>query len=670
MIDKKRRRTNLLVSASLSVFLAGCGIPDFAPDQLHLSRTDATIAGDKFEAEEAAKASIPALVQTSIAAPEAIAEGETFDVIATDVSVRDLLFALSRDSGINMDIDGRVKGVVSINAFDQSLDAILERLQRQVDFRVSRVGGALIITADTPYYRRYDVSFISISRTYTSSASTGTIGDAGASSISNSAENDFWAGIEEAVESILEQAKEVDEAPVAEGEEPTEESSGEPSSFNLNRNAGVLLVYANDKLQKEVASYLDKVLAIAKRQVLLEATIVEVSLSNDYAQGVDWSVFNSLADSGFALYQGGIIGAPVAAVNEILREFTQNFFRAAVGETGTQAATEAQARREYDAIVNARRARIDEVFGERGVINERSDPQLEFVANDNQPTAQPGQTAPPPQGRWFVTESGATGQLINQVATRDRAGGLQPIRPNADNFVTGVYRRGDISAAVELLDRFGDTKVLSSPRLSALNNQPALLRVGTQEIYFDIDVDEDVNQETGRVTERTFQVETQTVDTGFSMNVLPYIDGDGRIILNLRPAVNRLVGYVNAPTPANLGGGSASVQNRIPILAQRELETIIALEDGEIAVLGGLLEDRTNDDSNKVPGLSNLPGIGELLFKKERQNTRKTEFIVFIKARVVKNPSLRGDYSDFVKSLPDDTFFDRKGDKKKDGEEK
>ncbi len=650
MVDKKRRPTNLLVSASLSVFLAGCGIPDYAPDAKHLSLDEVTGAEDKAAAEVVENASIPALVQTSIAAPTALAEGETFDVIATDVSVRDLLFALSRDSGINMDIDGRVKGVVSINAFDQPLDLILERLQRQVDFRVTRLGGALVITPDTPYYQRYDVSFISIERTYSSSASTGSIGDSGASSISNSADNDFWNGIEDAVGNILAQAAEVDEAPVAEGEEPTEEAAGGPSSFNLNRNAGVLLVYANEELHKEVEAYLNKVLTIAKRQVLLEATIVEVSLSNDFAQGVDWSVFNSLAANGFALYQGGIIGAPVAAVNEILRDFTQTFQRTR-SVTGKENDTREQAELAWRNTINSRRQAIDETFGDRGIINERGDPELEFVPAE-------GATGSNRDGTWWITESSAAGQIINRVSTIDRAGGLQPVRPNADNFVTGVYRRGDISAAVELLDRFGDTKVLSSPRLSALNNQPALLRVGTQEIYFDIDVDEDVNQDTGRVTERTFQVETQTVDTGFSMNVLPYIDDDGSIILNLRPAVNRLVGYVNAPTPANLGGGSASVQNRIPILAQRELETIISLEDGEIAVLGGLLEDRTNDNSNSVPGLSDLPGVGKL-FQKTNQNTRKTEFIVFIKARIIKNPSVRGDYSDFVRSLPGEGFFKR-----------
>lgn len=662
------------MSASLSVFLAGCGMPDYAPDRLHLSHADVTGAEEKAAEEEAIDASIPALVQTSIAAPEAIAEGETFDVIATDVSVRDLLFALSRDSGINMDIDSRVKGVVSINAFDQPLDAILERLQRQVKFRVTRLGGALIITPDTPYYKRYDVSFISVTRSYTSSASTGSIGDSGASSISNSAENDFWSGIEDAIENILEQAEEVDDVQVAEGEEQTE-SDIEPSSFNLNRNAGVLLVFANEALHKEVEAYLDKVLAVAKRQVLLEATIVEVTLSNDFAQGVDWSIFNSLSSNGLALYQGGTLGGPVAALNEILRDVTYTLFAnpQQVGGTGTQATTRAAAQTEAnilrDALLN--RIRRDNI-GDRGIEGSYSPPTLEWVETTAAVAAipptqtNPGTPATPAQGYWQVTGGTLEAQILSRTPTIERAGGLEPIRPNPDSFITGVYRRGDISAAVELLDRFGDTKVLSSPRLSALNNQPALLRVGTQEVYFDIDVDETVNDETGRVTDRTFQVQTQTVDTGFSMNVLPYIDDDGRIILNLRPAVNRLVGYINAPTPTNLGGGSTAVQNRIPILAQRELETIIALEDGEIGVLGGLLEDRQTDASNSVPGLSELPGIGKL-FQKNNQETRKTEFIVFIKARIIHNPSVRGDYVDFVDRLPGGDFF-QNGDKKKDGE--
>ena len=661
MIHKIQRRSKLFVSASLSVFLAGCGMPDYAPSQLHLSQEDAGVVGSVSKGDKpavvATQNNIPALVQSSIAAPTAADKDETFDVIATNVPLRDVLFAFGRDAGINMDIDPRIEGLVSINAFDQPLEAILKRLQQQVSFRISRIGGALVIGPDVPYYQRYDVSFISIERSYSSSASTGSIGESGSSSISNNAENDFWAGIEEAVENILTTTESKPAAADGEDEEAGEEDGPEPF-FNLNRNAGLLLVYASDKVQREVAAYLDKVLDIAKRQVLLEATIVEVQLNNQYAQGVDWSLFNSLASEGFAAYQGGILGGPVAALSELTRVLTYTLFTETTVASGTEAGSRATAEAEARRQINFQVRNIREnIIGDRGVENSYTPPTLEFVANPAPPNAPDDYI---PTGRWVLSGGEIEANIVNQTSTEQRAGGLSPLRPNPDNFITGVYRHGDISAAVQLLDRFGDTKVLSSPRLSALNNQPALLRVGTQEIYFSIDVDEDVNADTGRVTERTFQIEPRTVDTGFSMNVLPYIDDDGRIILNLRPAVNRLIGYVNAPTPTNLGGGSAAVQNRIPILAQREMETIISLNDGEIAVLGGLLEERTSDDSNSVPGVSELPGVGEL-FKKKNQQTTKTEFIVFIKARIIKDPSVRGDYSDFVKLLPNDTFFDRDG---------
>ena len=656
-IHGANRRTakaqKLVVCASLSVFLAGCGSPNYAQSELHLSL-------EKTEANKpASPQSIPSLVRTSVTAPAltGAATPDTFDVVVTNVPVRDLLFALSRDAQINMDIDARVGGVVSINAIDQTLDAILERLKEQVDFRVTRVGDAMVIKPDEPYHKRYDISYLSLTRTYSSSASTGSIGEAGTSSVSNTADNDFWTGIEEAIGDILGTAGggggETGAVAALEGQdnaglvgavdESERRTTSEDSSYNLNRNAGVLLVFATDRLQKEVQAYLDKVLTVAKRQVLLEATIVEVQLSNDYAQGIDWSVFNSLAREGLAVYQGGLAGGPAALFNELTRTVTQTFGDNVPitinGRTPTDlTAAITEARRRFD----AERRRI---IADGGTVTE-----------SNAGTVTPVITGGTITGyQW----SGATidAEEFNETATAARGGGLQPTRQLGDNFFTGVYRSGDISAAVQLLDRFGDAKVLSSPRLSAMNNQPALLRVGTQEVYFNIESTEEVNEDTGRVTERTFTVEEETVDVGFSMNVLPYVGENGEIMLNLRPAVNRLVRYINAPVPPNLGGG-INVINQIPILAQREMETIVTLRDGEVAVLGGLLEDTTSDNSTGVPGLNKLPGIGSL-FENKNQTTRRTEFIVFIKARIVKNPSVHGDYADFLHLLPDSDFINR-----------
>ena len=263
----------------------------------------------------------------------------------------------------------------------------------------------------------------------------------------------------------------------------------------------------------------------------------------------------------------------------------------------------------------------------------------------------------PARGAQVQVTRTITGTRINQERTANRAGGLAPTSPRGDNFITGAYRSGDISAAVELLDRFGDAKILSSPRISALNNQPALLRVVDQEVYFNIEIDESVDGDSGQVTSREFTVEENTVDVGFSMNVLPQVSGTGEIILNLKPAVTRILDYRRAPTPAAFGG-SGLVDNLVPITRVRELESILSLRDGEVGVLGGLLEDRVSDDDTAVPGLSKLPGVGAL-FEKKDQQTFKTEFVVFIRASIIKTPTLHGDYSDYRELLPATDFLTR-----------
>ena len=150
-------------------------------------------------------------------------------------------------------------------------------------------------------------------------------------------------------------------------------------------------------------------------------------------------------------------------------------------------------------------------------------------------------------------------------------------------------------------------------------------------MYFNIEVNDTVNEETGQLTGREYTIEENTVDVGFVMNVLPQISASDEIILNLKPAVTRVLEYRSAPVPAALGGLSGSVQNFVPITAFASLIPLFHCETGEVAVLGGLLEDRTGDNNRSVPGLSKLPGIGAL-FENIDQRTYKTEFIVFIKS--------------------------------------
>lgn len=669
MILTKEQR--LLLSSSLSVFLVGCGSPNYSQSDMHITVEEAK-ATQRPKPEK-----IPALVKASPTAPvlSNTDETATFDVVVTSAPVRDLLFALARDAEVNMDVDDNVSGYVTVSALDQTLDAILERISAQVAIRIEKIGDAIVVKADTPYRKYYHVDFPNIDRTYTSSATSGGVGDTGESSISNNAENSFWTSLEDSLQEIIDVAieSEGDQSIVAaqralQGQEDAEDigtAEYKPTtdnSFNLNPATGVLMVYAPDRLQKEVQELLDRSLSVAKRQVLLEATIVEVVLNNQYAQGIDWSLFNSLASEGLALYQGGGAGGAAAALeyltSEVERTRTISYSAANyTSHTATQLealgfnAAEATALAALsgtargDAVALALRTReLAELTRDAyaNPLNRVTEFESELDQGDGAYTA---------EVTWTTAE-------VNEEATARSAGGLKPNNVLDGNFFTAAYRNGDISAAVQLLDTFGDAKVLSSPRISVLNQQPAILRVVDQEVYFNFSVEEEVNEDTGQPTSREYSATENTVDVGFSMNVFPHISDDGEVILNLKPTVTRVLDYRRAPVLESFGSAAGGTQNLVPITRIRELESIISLRDGEIAVLGGLLEDRTGDDSSSVPGLSRLPGVGAL-FEKRNESTYKTEFVVFIRARIIKDPSVNGDYSGYRHLLPNSDFIIR-----------
>ena len=593
---------------------------------------------------------IPALVKVTTTVPTMSGEKEsdTFDVVVANLPVRDLLFALARDAEINMDIDAKVGGLVTMSALDQTLDAIIARIAEQIPIRVVRIGDALVIKNDEPYYKRYHLDYLSASRTYSSFASSGGVGG-GIASVSNTASNDFWLGFETSIAAILgiTIASGTGESSVAgiqgERKDVLEQSLGDAAqystknTYDFNTNTGILMVYAPERLQKQVRQYIDESLDIAKRQVLLEATVVEVILNNQYSQGIDWSIFNQYAAEGLALYSGGNVGGAAAALREIIEEFT-------ISETKYFSILESGELQEFADLgefeKNAGKdLKITEFSSSVEEVRNTSDESDELVG--------------------YNVNRQYTAQRVNRGATGLRAGGLVPLTPSVPGAAfTGAFRVGDVSAAVQLLDAFGDAKVLSSPRLSVLNNQPGLLRVVDQEVYFNIEINEDVDAESGQVISRTYEVTENTVDVGFSLNVLPHITNSGEVFLNLKPSVTRILDYRRAPTPAAVGGNSGAVDNLVPITRVRELESVMTLRDGEIAVLGGLLEDRTSDNNSSVPGLADLPGIG-VLFQKKNESTYKTEFVVFIKAKIIKNPSLYGDYADYRKLLPDAAFIIR-----------
>jgi len=210
-----------------------------------------------------------------------------------------------------------------------------------------------------------------------------------------------------------------------------------------------------------------------------------------------------------------------------------------------------------------------------------------------------------------------------------------------------------------LLESFGNVRVLSSPKLSVLNNQTALLRVVDNIVYFNVQVSiaaGNLNSNAVTATNTT----PVTVPVGFVMNVTPQISGDDTILLNVKPTTTRLVRFVPDPNPifVPIPGGPPVPQNLIPQLRMREMESLIKVNNGQIAVLGGLIEDSVNDIEDTIPIINSIPFIGSLFSSRNRNNT-KTELVVFLRPVVVKDASIDGDFRSFRTMMPGEDFISR-----------
>ena len=211
--------------------------------------------------------------------------------------------------------------------------------------------------------------------------------------------------------------------------------------------------------------------------------------------------------------------------------------------------------------------------------------------------------------------------------------------------------------ALKLLESFGDVKVLSSPKISVLNNQTALLRVTRDIVYFTITPStQPITIAAGGGGGVTVQSSFTTVPVvaaeGFMMTVLPQINEADSIVLNVRPSIRRRVDFAIDPNPAL----AAATPNRIPVFETRELDSILRMQSGQIAILGGLMQDQAENTEDGIPGVRNIPGVGALLSQRKDQ-TRKTELVIFLRATVVRDPSVDGDYRRFRDQLPGSDFF-------------
>ncbi len=214
-----------------------------------------------------------------------------------------------------------------------------------------------------------------------------------------------------------------------------------------------------------------------------------------------------------------------------------------------------------------------------------------------------------------LTLSNTAGSFGNKISSG--LGGLTSI----------AFENADFDGVISLLSTQGDAQVLSSPRVTAVNNQKAVIKVGQDE-YFVTDVSSNTTTATNGVQNTTPSITLQPFFSGIALDVTPQIDANGQVILHVHPSVTETAEQVKTIR--------LSEEEVVLPLAQsniRESDTIIKASNGEIVVIGGLMQTVISDQESGVPGLRSLPLLGNL-FKSTSKSEKKKELVILLKPTV------------------------------------
>ena len=217
--------------------------------------------------------------------------------------------------------------------------------------------------------------------------------------------------------------------------------------------------------------------------------------------------------------------------------------------------------------------------------------------------------------------------LAGQVIQTSDIGGL----------FSATFREGSFNALIELLGGQGNVQILSSPRISTVNNQKAVIKVGTDEFFVtDIDFYDSGSVLTAGATNST-SVELTPFFSGISLDVTPQISESGVITLHVHPSVSEVTDQEKVVTI-----GEQDVTLPLASSTVRETDSVIRAESGQIVVIGGLIQNSSEDNNSAVPFFSEIPLVGEL-FKQRKFQSRKSELVILLRPVMAGSPQMDAD---------------------------
>ncbi|AXV36179.1 pilus (MSHA type) biogenesis protein MshL [Aeromonas hydrophila] len=525
---------------SAAVLTAGCTSyrhpePVQAKDALRHAMTEQNKGG--------ALTSVPKSVQSELLQlnrpPQAISMPEPrLRIAAHDVDAVEFFGSLFKGSRYSVAVHPGVAGQISVELKDVTLTEVLAVVGDMYGFDVQRKGNVFHVYPAGLRTETIPVNYLMMSRRGLSRTSVSTGGvasndnnssnnnnfdnsnntnnstsnrssngssnsDSNGTRIETDTNSDYWTDLRDTLQTLI--------------------GSGDGRAVITSPQAGLVTIRAYPKELKAVREFLNQSESHLKRQVVLEARILEVALNEGYEQGVDWSGLSASWDG-----NKGITGGGSAAPSQL----------------------------------------------------------------------------PTTPNQIFSALGGGAGFKISD---------------------------GNFNVAVNLLKTQGDVNTLSSPRVTATNNQKAVIKVGTDE-YFVTNASTTITTNSSGVSDKTPNVELTPFFSGIALDVTPQIDEEGKVLLHIHPSV---IDTEEQNKVIDMGTTGGKLELPLAKSSIRESDTVVQANNGDIIVIGGLMKTDKQEIVSKVPLLGDIPWVGEA-FTNRRESTKKVELVILLKPTVVE----------------------------------
>ncbi|HEX8987413.1 MAG TPA: secretin N-terminal domain-containing protein [Rhodocyclaceae bacterium] len=571
-------RTRLIYAILASGALAACAPATMRPGVVYDQAKDAVgQAAAAPTGETAEKALLPPL---AVEMPKNVQTEPRFDLSVVNAPASQVFMALVNGTPYNMLVTPEVSGQITIRLKDVTVREALDAIRDLYGYEYNIKGNRISILPNTIQTKVFRMNYLASKRvgssevrvisgssqtgptggapgvpgaavpgatpTATPTTPTGTIGavpNNPTSRVSTTTSSDFWTGVTDALKTII--------------------GSGEDRSVVVSPDSGVIVIRGLPRELRDAENYLKATQLIVERQVILEAKIIDVTLSQDYQTGVNWGAFKTGPNS----FSGAGVAGPTTTI-------------------GTSSATGAA----------------------------RS-----MFANNAATTV--------------------TGSSVGSASVSPGAAGTATVTPGRfGSFVASALGKGffglafqtsNFAALLNFLETQGSVSVLSSPRIATLNNQKAVLKVGTDDLFVTNVTTTTTTSTTGNIVTPT--VTLQSYFSGIALDVTPQIDEDNNIILHIHPAVSVVTEKQKTIDLGAALGGSFT----LPLASSsvNETDSIVRAKDGNIIAIGGLMRQEQDVTSTGLPGTGR--SAAGVLFGQRGNTLNKRELVILLRPTVV-----------------------------------